>query len=145
MTDEAAETAPASDTEEVLAAARDLVAAFARHDTGAYFDAFAADATFIFHTSDVRIGSRAEYERLWERWETEDGFRVLSCRSSNGRVRMVGRDGAVFGHDVETTVAAQGETSTVFERETIVFERVGPRWLAVHEHLSPAPATGDDR
>ncbi|GAA4604175.1 nuclear transport factor 2 family protein [Actinoallomurus liliacearum] len=139
MIDRAEETAVMSDAEDVLAAARDLVAAFARHDTAAYFDAFTVDATFVFHTTDVRLGSRAEYERLWERWETEDGFRVLSCRSRDGEVRMVGRDGAVFSHDVETTVAAQGETSTVFERETIVFERVGPRWLAVHEHLSPAP------
>lgn len=135
------ETTDTRDVEEVLTAARDLVDAFARHDTGAYFDAFSPDATFIFHTTDVRLGSRAEYERLWERWETEDGFRVLSCRSANGQVRMVGRSGAIFSHDVETTLSTQGEAGTVSERETIVFERVGTRWLAVHEHLSPAPGS----
>jgi hypothetical protein len=29
--------------------------------------------------------------------------------------------------------------TTVLERETIVFERRGDRWLGVHEHLSPRP------
>ena len=38
-----------STTDEVLAAARHLVQAFGRHDTAAYFDCFAPDATFIFH------------------------------------------------------------------------------------------------
>ena len=36
-----------STTNDVLAAARDLVQAFGRHDTAAYFDCFAPDATFI--------------------------------------------------------------------------------------------------
>jgi ketosteroid isomerase-like protein len=127
------------DAEEVRAAARGLVDAFGRHDTHAYFDAFAADATFIFHTTDVRLGSRVEYERLWDEWESDDGFRVVSCRSTNAQVQLVGREGAVFSHDVETTVSTHASTSTVSERETIVFERVDGRWLAVHEHLSPAP------
>jgi ketosteroid isomerase-like protein len=125
----------------VLAAARSLVEAFGRHDTRAYFDAFTPDATFLFHTTAERLGSRAEYERLWASWEREDGFRVLSCRSSNGQVRLVGGDGAVFSHDVETAVSTGGTTSTVRERETIVFQRSGGRWLAVHEHLSAAPGS----
>jgi ketosteroid isomerase-like protein len=66
---------------------------------------------------------------------------VPSCRSSNGQVRLVGGDGAVFRHDVETTVSTGGAESTVRERETIVFQRSGGRWLAVHEHLSAAPGT----
>ena len=28
---------------------------------------------------------------------------------------------------------------TIGERETIVFEKSGGRWLAIHEHLSPDP------
>lgn len=129
-----------TEVESVRVAARDLVEAFGRHDTEAYFAAFTPDATFVFHTTPERLGSRAEYERLWSGWEREDGFRVLSCRSSNGHVRLVGEDGAVFSHDVETTVSSGGATSTVRERETIVFQRAGGRWLAVHEHLSAAPA-----
>jgi ketosteroid isomerase-like protein len=125
--------------EEVLAAARSLVEAFGRHDVRAYFAAFAPDATFVFHTTASRLDSREDYERLWATWEREDGFRVLSCRSSHGQVRMAGADGAAFSHDVETTVSTGGTESTVRERETIVFQRAGGRWLAVHEHLSPAP------
>ena len=53
-----------STTDEVLAAARHLVQAFGRHDTAAYFDCFAPDATFIFHTTATRLASRAEYQRL---------------------------------------------------------------------------------
>ena len=42
-----------SSTEEVRAAAAHLVAAFGRHDTAAYFDCFAPEATFIFYTDPV--------------------------------------------------------------------------------------------
>lgn len=37
-------------THEVLQAAADLVAAFARNDRTAYFGAFTADASFVFYT-----------------------------------------------------------------------------------------------
>lgn len=33
-----------------------------------------------------------------------------------------------------------GSEQTLDERETIVFQRDGDRWLAVHEHLSGDPA-----
>jgi ketosteroid isomerase-like protein len=124
---------------EVLATAAALVAAFGSHDVAAYFDAFADDATFVFHTAAARLDSRAEYEALWHRWEHEDGFHVISCTSSGQRVQLLG-DVAVFTHDVTTVVDAAGERATTDERETIVFARLGDRWLAVHEHLSPAPA-----
>jgi ketosteroid isomerase-like protein len=127
-----------STTDEVLAAARHLVQAFGRHDTAAYFDCFAPDATFIFYTSAARLASRDEYERLWRQWEHQDDFRVQSCTSAQPVVQDLG-DAAVFSHDVTTVIRTRAGEQAVSERETIVFQRDGDRWAAVHEHLSPHP------
>jgi ketosteroid isomerase-like protein len=134
-----------SAVEEVLAAAGALVDAFGRHDTAAYFAAFRPDATFVFHTHPEPLASRAAYEELWASWE-QDGFRVLSCASSERSVQELG-DVAVFSHRVATRVrlgavvggVAEAVEEALDERETIVFARDGDRWLAVHEHLSPIP------
>jgi ketosteroid isomerase-like protein len=122
----------------VRRAAADLVTAFGAHETAAYFDAFAPEATFVFHTTPERLPDRASYERLWRRWEREDGFRVHGCESRDAVVQMLG-DTAVFVHDVTTDLELGGTRSTVRERETIVFSRRGSGWLAVHEHLSGRP------
>jgi ketosteroid isomerase-like protein len=127
---------PAADS--VLAAARDLVRAFGEHDTAGYFGCFAPDATFIFYTTAGRLTSREQYQRLWQQWEEQDGFRVLSCRSVRPSVQMLG-DTAVFTHEVATVVRSALGEQTLHERETIVFRREGARWIAVHEHLSPQP------
>jgi ketosteroid isomerase-like protein len=127
-----------SATDEVLSAAQHLVQAFGRHDTTAYFDCFAPDATFIFHTSPARLASRDEYQRLWRQWEQQDDFRVQSCTSARPVVQDLG-DAAVFSHDVATVIRTRAGEQTVGERETIVFRRDGDRWTAVHEHLSPCP------
>jgi ketosteroid isomerase-like protein len=128
--------------DEVLAAARHLVRAFGQHDTAAYFGCFDPAATFIFYTTATRLASRQEYQRLWQQWEREDEFAVQSCRSAQPVVQVLG-DVAVFSHDVTTVVATRDGEQTVRERETIVFQRDGDRWLAVHEHLSPHPAPGE--
>lgn len=128
-----------STTEEVLAAAAHLVDAFGRHDTAAYFDCFAPEATFIFYTTPARLSSRAEYQRLWADWERDDGFRVLSCDSAGQAVQVLG-DAAIFSHDVTTVVHTTAGEDTVRERESIVFRRRRDgSWAAVHEHLSPQP------
>ena len=126
-----------SPDDEVLAAARSLVEAFGRHATDAYFNSFASDATFLFHSHDLPLRSRKEYRDVWNGWET-DGFRVLSCTSSDQRVQVLGHDTAVFTHRVRTFVRMGQIEDSLDERETIVFRReAGGRWLAVHEHLSP--------
>lgn len=122
----------------VLAAAARIVDAFSRHDTDAYFAAFAADASFIFHNLDRVLTSRDAYRAEWRRWEERDGFRILGCRSSDRHVQLAG-DVAVFAHAVETDVSIAGETMTNRERETIVFRRKGGDWVAFHEHLSVLP------
>ncbi len=128
---------------QVRAAAAELVAAFGRHESAAYFDCFLPEATFVFHNHATRLTSRAEYRRLWDRWEREDGFRVISCESSGQRVQVFG-DSAVFEHEVRTTVrtglADAMVESVSHERETIVFVQRDGRWLAAHEHLSARPA-----
>lgn len=123
---------------EVLAAATDLVNAFGRHDAPAYFAGFAEDATFVFHTTDRVLTSRAQYEDLWRLWEADDDFHVLSCESSEQQVQALG-DTAVLSHRVRTTVRTTAGEESLRERESIVFVRRGSRWLAVHEHLSPDP------
>ncbi len=108
--------------DQVLHAAAELVAAFARNDREAYFGAFSADATFVFYTLDQPLLSRDAYQALWDRWRAEDGFEVLSCTSSNAFVSLQG-DVAVFIHDVATELRMQGEQHFSQERETIVFRR----------------------
>ena len=51
--------------------------------------------------------------------------------------KLMGDDAAVFTHLVSSDIEFGGEVSTITERETIVFQRRGQVWLAVHEHLSP--------
>jgi uncharacterized protein (TIGR02246 family) len=122
----------------VLDAARVLVEAFGAHDTEAYFGSFAPDATFLFYTHGEPLRSRAAYRDLWTEWE-QDGFRVLSCSSSDQHVQVLTDDVAVFTHRVHTVVRTGPAEESLDERETIVFRReAGGRWLAVHEHLSPA-------
>lgn len=129
-----------TETTDVLAAAAAIVDDFGHHRTAEYFAGFAPDATFMFYTHTERLNSRAEYEKLWAEWETNDGFRVHGCRSSNQKVQILGDSAAVFTHLVESDVEFAGEVSTITERETIVFEKRSGTWLAVHEHLSPESA-----
>ncbi|HJV13584.1 MAG TPA: nuclear transport factor 2 family protein [Propionibacteriaceae bacterium] len=127
---------------EVRAAAERLVAAFGSGRLDDYFACFADDATFLFHNTPERLESVDAYRRLWDRWVREDDFRVTGCISSGVRVQILG-DAAVFLHDVITDVTTRAGAETLHERETIIFARQGGdgRWLAVHEHLSPAPST----
>ncbi len=125
--------------QEILDTAAALVAAFGSNDLPAYFGSFADDATFIFHTTDEVLESVEAYRREWQRWEDEDGFRILSCASKDARVQDLG-DVAVFTHRVHTRVSTNGGSSDLYERETIVFQRRAPGvWVGVHEHLSPDP------
>ncbi len=122
----------------VLAAADSLIDAFSRHDREKYFAAFSKEATFIFHNLDRPLKNRAAYETEWALWETRDGFKVLSCHSSDRNLQMLGGV-AIFSHSVETQAEFGGEAVTSQERETIVFEKqTDGAWLAVHEHLSRA-------
>ncbi|MFH8735402.1 MULTISPECIES: YybH family protein [unclassified Streptomyces] len=126
-------------TDDVLKAADALVSAFGEGRLDDYFGAFTPDATFVFHTTAERVASTADYRALWNRWVAEDGFRVVRCTSADQLVQAFG-DTAVFSHRVETTVATTAGEETLHERETIVFARQDSgHWLAVHEHLSPAP------
>lgn len=125
--------------QEVLTAAAALVRAFASGDSAAYFACFAPEATFVFHTTPQRLGSRAAYEALWKKWVDEDGFAVVSCASSHQHVQALGPDAAVFAHDVATVLEVGGEREELSERESIVFARRDDVWMAVHEHLSPTP------
>ncbi|SKA98952.1 Ketosteroid isomerase homolog [Pseudomonas extremaustralis] len=129
---------------EVLKAAADLVAAFARNDRAAYFGAFTADASFVFYTLPQPLLSRDAYQALWDSWRQDEGFEVLSCTSSNAVVSLQGNL-AIFIHDVATELRMNGEQFFSQERETIVFRRQGSQveqqglWLACHEHLSAMP------
>ena len=132
-------------THQVLQAAADLVAAFARNDRAAYFGAFTVDASFVFYTLPQPLLSRDAYQALWDSWRRDEGFEVLSCTSSNPVVSLQG-DVAIFIHDVATELRMNGEQFNSQERETIVFKRQGlgaeqqeGLWLACHEHLSAMP------
>ncbi|WP_095145620.1 MULTISPECIES: nuclear transport factor 2 family protein [unclassified Pseudomonas] len=125
--------------DQVLNAAAELVSAFARNDREAYFGAFSADASFVFHTLEKPLLSRDAYQVLWDNWRIEEGFEVLACTSSNAFVSLQG-DVAVFVHDVATKLRMQGEQHFSQERETIVFRKQPEgHWLACHEHLSAMP------
>jgi uncharacterized protein (TIGR02246 family) len=127
------------DEAEVRGAAERLVAAFGSGRLDDYFACFTDDASFLFHNTPERLESVHAYRRLWDRWLQEDDFRVTGCTSSAVRVQVLG-DAAIFLHDVVTDVMTRAGAETLHERETIVFSRQSDgRWLAVHEHLSPAP------
>jgi ketosteroid isomerase-like protein len=135
-------TSASAEVTEVLTAARRLVEAFGAHRREEYFACFAQDATFVFYTTPAVLGSRAEYEAEFDRWE-RDGFRVLECTSRDQLVQLAG-NAAVFSHRVATRAMSGGAEVSSDERETIVFRREGDgRWLAIHEHLSPTPVAGD--
>jgi ketosteroid isomerase-like protein len=125
-----------------MTATDELVAAFAATDTTAYFACFSPDATFVFHPERTRLNDRAAYEAVWASW-LADGWRVLSCTSSDRLLQIFG-DTAVLSHTVDTTTSVAGEQTTSRERETIVFvlfsSPAGEHVLAVHEHLSTVPA-----
>jgi ketosteroid isomerase-like protein len=124
---------------EVLAAATHLIERFGAFDNPGYFACFAPEATFMFHTTDRLLGSRAEYEAEWASW-VEGGFSVLSCTTHDQRVDFLTPDVAVFTHRVLTTVRdAEGDHDLV-ERESIVMrQEPDGTWTGVHEHLSPHP------
>lgn len=127
---------PAGVVAEVLAAADALIADFGAGRTQEYFARLAPEASFLFHTTDHRLESRAAYRAAWDQWVAEDGFRVLGCSSSNRVVHPLGADAAVFAHDVATHVSTRSGEEHLRERETIVFARRDGAWLVVHEHLS---------
>lgn len=114
-----------------------LVSAFGDGRLEDYFGSFHPDCSFIFHTTEQRLGSVEEYRELWRRWVHEDGFEVLGCRTGNTSVQLWG-EVAVVTHDVDTRVRTNDGEEDLSERETIVLARQADgRWLAVHEHLSP--------
>lgn len=119
--------------------AESLVAAFAASDAAAYFSHFHPDATFLFHDTPGLVGSRADYEALWAEWESNAGFRVLACESTDRHVQQHG-DLAVFTHSVRTRRLLDSTEEELHERETIVLRREGDTWTCMHEHLSPDPA-----
>jgi ketosteroid isomerase-like protein len=120
---------------EALAAADALISDFGNHRRDAYFSRFAPESTFLFHSTPARLESRAAYEQLWDEWERQNHFRVISCVSTERRIQVFG-EVAVFSHDVASTVSFDGTVETLAERESIVLENRGGEWLAVHEHLS---------
>jgi len=127
---------------EVREALGQLVAAFGEGRLDDYFGCFAPEATFVFYTAPARLMSVEEYRALWARWVAEDGFRVVSCHTSDTNVQMLGNV-AVVTHSVGTTVSTNAGEDSVHERETIVMARDDDgRWLGVHEHLSPMPEAG---
>jgi uncharacterized protein (TIGR02246 family) len=116
-----------------------IVSAFGEGRLEDYFACFAEDATFVFYTTPRRLMSLADYRELWKRWVEEDGFQVLSCETTDTNIQLLG-DVAVVTHAVETTISTRAGNDTLHERETIVLARDADRgWVAVHEHLSPAP------
>jgi ketosteroid isomerase-like protein len=122
---------------EVLAAADAIIAAFSATDTAAYFDGFAADASYIFHPEPARLDSRAEYERLWASW-LRNGWRVTSCTSEERLIQSFA-GGAVFSHTVATSITSADGDDSYRERESIVFRADEGGLTAIHEHLSPLP------
>jgi len=118
--------------------AADLVGHFGSARVKEYFACFSESADFIFYTHTERLKSRKAYEDLWATWEAAMNFKVLACRSTDQEIKLVGDDVAIFTHNVSTDISTNDGVDTVAERETIVFELANGKWVAIHEHLSPA-------
>lgn len=128
------------DEAEIRAAVDGIVAAFGSGRLDDYFAGFDPNATFVFYTTPRRLESVEAYRALWSEWVTGSGLRITDCRTADTRVQLL--DGtAVVSHTVRTEIETDDGPETLHERETIVLARQADgRWLAVHEHLSPAPA-----
>ncbi len=124
--------------DDVKRTAANLVGHFGSARVKEYFECFSESADFIFYTHTERLKSRKAYEDLWKTWEIDMNFKVLSCTSTNQDVRLVGDEVAIFTHNVSTEVSTNDGVDSVLERETIVFELINGKWIAIHEHLSPA-------
>lgn len=121
--------------DEVRGAADRLMEAFSTGDEDGYFACFHPDATFFFYGQDP-IGSREAYRAAVRTWKDEHGFRVLSSTSHDADIHVFG-DTAVLTHRVRTTQLWDGEEASLYERESVVFQRQpDDGWLAIHEHLS---------
>jgi ketosteroid isomerase-like protein len=117
-----------------------IVSAFGDGRLDDYFACFRPDTSFVFYTAPERLDSVQAYRDLWQRWVEEDGFRVVSCETSDTDIREHG-DIAIVTHSVRTVISTNDGEDTVLERETIVLERQADgAWLGVHEHLSPMPS-----
>jgi len=125
---------PARAVEQVRDAYDRLMAAFVSGNTEEYFDCFHENASFVFPGEAV-LEPLSAYRSIWSRWQRE-GVQFTDVVTDDIRVRVVGET-ALVTHRIQTTVIDDGESSIDRERESIVFSRVGRRWLAVHEHLSP--------
>jgi Calcium/calmodulin dependent protein kinase II Association. len=128
-----------------LAAVDAIIDDFGHGRVAGYFEGFAPEATFMFHSAPARLESRADYEHVWDAWERESGFAVRACRSTDRRIQVFGADDtpvegavAVFTHSVETDLISDGTEQTVRERESIVLLYRAGRWACIHEHLSAA-------
>ena len=118
-----------------LAAIDEIIDDFGHHRREDYFSGFSEEATFVFHTSERRLESRAEYEAVWAGWERDNGFAVLGCASTNRRIQLL-EDVAIFSHDVETRARIDGVEEVLHERESIIMQERDGQWLCIHEHLS---------
>jgi ketosteroid isomerase-like protein len=126
------------DEQEVRDTVAAIVSAFGDGRMDDYFSCFHPECSFVFHTTENRLNSVAEYRALWDGWVAEDGFEVRSCRTGDTHIQVWG-DAAVVTHSVETRGRTRSSEEVLLERETIVLARQADgRWLAVHEHLSPA-------
>ena len=122
-------------TREVREAYERLMDAFALGVTDEYFACFHEDASFLFPTEPL-LEPRTAYRSAWLRW-VDEGIRFTDVVTDDVRVRVFG-DTAVVTHRIATTVDDGGKVTVDRERESIIFARTAGRWLAVHEHLSPA-------
>ncbi|VFT11052.1 ketosteroid isomerase [Pseudomonas aeruginosa] len=127
--------------EQVLEAARRLVAAFARNDAEAYFAAFSEDASFIFHNWPQPLRSRAAYRKLLGALATRGRLRSAGVRIQQYLRQPARRPGDLQPRCRHPGCASRGTESLNRERETILFrlEQQEGRWLACHEHLSAMP------
>jgi uncharacterized protein (TIGR02246 family) len=122
-------------TREVREAYERLMDAFASGAADEYFACFHDDASFLF-PGEPLLEPRSAYRSAWSRWAAE-GVRFTDVVTDDVRIRVFG-DTAVVTHRIATTVDTGGTVAVDRERESIIFARTAGRWLAVHEHLSPA-------
>ncbi|MCW5624758.1 MAG: nuclear transport factor 2 family protein [Burkholderiales bacterium] len=126
--------------QEVLAAAKKLLDAFAANDLDGYFGSFAPEATFIFHSVAEPLRSTAAYRAAWAEWEKAIDLRIVGCTCFDQDVRFLTPDVALYSHSVRVEASTTAGVEQRKERETVVFVRQPDGgWLALHEHLSKDP------
>jgi len=123
--------------EEVAKAARERAAAFREGNAEALSAFYAEDAHYFFSGGAFRVEGRAAIRAYFKQWFEDFPTRTVVARHSVTRV--YGTTAVTTGYRELTQVDRTGQAKTNFGRFSIIWVKVGEKWLIVDHHASLLP------